>query len=54
MCISIDTELVSERLAARSRGKMHNARGLTRANRILRLYVSETNPQKNIIDLVNS
>ena len=52
MCCSIEAGFVSKELQARSPGKLHHARWLTRANRILRLYVSEKTPSKHIIDLV--
>ena len=34
-------------------GHMHNARWITRANWVLRLYFSTENPEKNLVKLVN-
>ena len=52
MCHSIHCGNVSDQLAKRSPGKMFHARWLTKANRILRLYVSLSDPSENIKDLV--
>ena len=44
MCQAVSMGKVSEELGRRSPGALHHARWLTRANRILRLYVSSLNP----------
>ena len=52
MCIGITTGRIPQNLALKSPGALHHARWLTKANRILRLYVSTLNPEKNLQDLV--
>lgn len=44
---------VTDQLAIRSPGKMHHARWITTANRILRLYVSTTTPTENLMLIVS-
>lgn len=51
--IAIQSGVVSKELALRSPGNIHHARWLTRANRILRLYISNSKPSQNLCDLVN-
>ena len=43
----------SNHLARKNPGKMHHARWLTTANRILRLYISEPNPSSGLGSIVN-
>ena len=43
----------SRELALKNPGKMHHARWLKTANRILRLYVSEANPTPSLQAIVN-
>ena len=38
-------------VASKSPRALNNARWLTRANRILRLYTSKTNPSQNLKDI---
>ena len=40
MCIAVQSGVVNQNLAVKSPGNINHARWLTRANRILRLYVS--------------
>ena len=42
--IIIKTGIAPERYSTRSLGRIHNARWLTTANRILRLYISTLDP----------
>jgi hypothetical protein len=53
MCLAVQSGAISEKLANRVCGAVHHARWLTRANRILRLYVSTPNPETNLLELVN-
>ena len=52
MCVGIKSDTISKELTLKSPGALRHARWLTRANRILRLYVSTTNPEKNLQDLI--
>ena len=52
MCKAVSMGKMSEELGRRSRGALHHARWLTRANQILRLYVSSLNPSDKLKDLV--
>lgn len=49
---AVSTGLLSKDLANKTPGKMSHARWLTRANRILRLYVSVESPSENLVILV--
>jgi hypothetical protein len=51
MCLSILLGSCAESLAKKSPGIMVHSRWLTTANRILRLYVSTTDPSENLIIL---
>lgn len=53
MCKSIESGEISTSLARKSPGAIHHARWLTKANRILRLYVSTKTPGQDLRDLVN-
>lgn len=53
ICIAVQSGHITESLARRSQGNLHNARWLTRANRILRLYVSTPDPSNNLKEVVN-
>ena len=48
---AVSTGILPKDLANKSPGKMSHARWLTRANRILRLYVSMESPSKNLVIL---
>lgn len=50
---SISNGVVSERLAQRKPGKLHNSRWLTLANNILRLSVGTQTPSQNLVDIVS-
>ena len=50
---AVSTGECSRELALKNPGKMHHARWLTTANRILRLYVSEANPTPSLLAIVN-
>ena len=52
ICQAVSTGKVSKELSTRSPGILHHARWLTRANRILRLHVSTSNPSRNLKELV--
>ena len=54
MCIAVQSGVVNQNLAVKSPGNIHHARWLTRANRILRLYVSTKNPEENLVQLVSN
>lgn len=53
MCEAISTGVVSPSLAHRNPGKPHNARWLTLANNILRIYIGTSKPSKDLIELAN-
>ena len=54
MCIAVQSGVVNPNLAVKSPGNINHARWLTRANRILRLYVSTKNPEENLVHLVSN
>ena len=52
--LAVQSGIFELSLATRKLGKLHNARWLTLlANRILRLYVSTTNPSEQLYSLVH-
>ena len=51
ICLSIQSGDVSNEISKNSPGNIHHARWLTRANRILHLYLSTEKPTKELIDL---
>lgn len=53
ICTSIKSGHISSSLAKKSPGTIHHARWLTKANRILRLYVSTDGPCQTLRDLVH-
>ena len=53
VALSVQTGKFPIRLATRSPGTLNEARWLTKANRILRLYVSTHNPSSNLVKLVS-
>lgn len=53
MCHAVSSGECSVGLANRSPGKVHHARWLTTANRLLRLYVSTSDPSENLRCLVH-
>ena len=54
MCIAVQSGVVNQILAVKSPGNIHHARWLTRANRILLMYVSTKNPEENLVQLVSN
>jgi hypothetical protein len=46
ICLVVQLGVVPPKLASRSPGALHHARWLTRANRILRLYISTKTPSR--------
>ena len=52
ICLSIQSGDVSNEISKNSPGNIHHAQWLTRANRILRLYISTEKPTKELIDLI--
>lgn len=52
ICLAVQLGVVPPKLASRSPGALHHARWLTRANRILRLYISTKTPSRSLQDLV--
>ena len=52
MCHAVSMGKVSEKLGRRSPGALRHTRWLTRANWILRLYVSSLNPSDKLKDLL--
>ena len=53
ICKCIDAGVVDDTLKNGEPGKMHHARWLTLANNILKLYISTTNPTKNLNIIAN-
>src|SRR5688572_22526553 len=53
MCQAVASGYVCSLLQNRSLGALHNARWLTRTNRVLHLYVSTVNPASTLVDLVH-
>ena len=53
ICKCIDAGVVDDTLKNGEPGKMHHARWLTLANNILRIYISTTNPTKNLNIIAN-
>ena len=51
-CQAVSMGKVSVELGRRSSGALHHARWLTRANRILRSYISSLNPPDKLKDWV--
>lgn len=49
---AISNGVVSESLALRKPGKLHNSRWLTLANNVLRVYVGTEKPSTNLVDIV--
>lgn len=49
---AISKGIVSESLAQRNPGKVHNSRWLTLANNILRIYIGTQNPSQDLVDIV--
>ena len=52
ICISVSTGTMPQELSMRFPGALHHAQWLIRANRILRLHISTTNPTEKLTDLV--
>ena len=51
MCLAVRSGAVSKNLSNRQPGKMAHSRWLTTANRLLRLYVSTTEPSQSLTTL---
>lgn len=51
MCLAVKSGSISESLSNREPGKMAHSRWLTTANRLLRLYVSTTQPCQSLVTL---
>jgi len=49
MCLAIRSGLISQSLSSREPGKMAHSRWLTTANRLLRLYVSTSQPSQSLV-----
>ena len=49
MCIAVQSGVVNQNLAVKYPGNIHHLRWLTRANHILRWYVSTKNPEENLV-----
>jgi hypothetical protein len=53
ICVAVQNAHVPASLARRNPGKLHHARWLTLANRLLRLYVSTTAPNQQLLRLIS-
>lgn len=54
MCQAVSKGVCPEELARKSPGNISHARWLTTANRILRLYITESKPSKNLTKLAKN
>lgn len=51
ICHAVSTGICPDKLSSKAPGNMSHARWLTTANRILRLYIAEKKPCKNLVKL---